>query len=168
MDLSRASGRCFSSIKGANEFRLASRNLFGTRERVLSSGRRWRADLSVPDAGAHTRAAILPRVHPRSLVREMRMLLETFYVLCELCSCPLPTPPQLNIQISGRHWALVLRRLPRTPSATARNEKKVVGPRNIIIMTFDRRWKAAGERCDASMRKSRGRRINFILLASFF
>lgn len=161
MDLSRASGRCFSSIKAANEFRLASRNLFGTRERVLSSGRRWRGRI-FRCSDAYMR--ILRVVHPRSFVREMRILLETFYVLCELCSCPLPTPPQLNIQISGRDSGPSVAPSPFLPRW--RNEKKVVSPRNIIIMTSDRRWKA--ERCDASMRKSRGRRINFNLPESPF
>jgi len=46
---------------------------------------------------------------------EERMVLETFYVLCELCSCPLPTPPQLNIQISGRDSRLPFQPLPFRP-----------------------------------------------------
>lgn len=79
---------------------------------------------------------------PTFLRLEERMVLETFYVLCELCSCPLPTPPQLNIQISRRDslsssLPLQPRRRPSLPRCRAllsaplrarpRNEKKDVG-----------------------------------------
>lgn len=72
--------------------------------------------------------------------------LETFYVLCEVCSCPLPTPPQLNIQISRRDSLVHLPPLSLSRSrcfcpldrplrARPRNEKKDTharGPREIL------------------------------------
>lgn len=79
---------------------------------------------------------------PTFLRLEERMVLETFYVLCELCSCPLPTPPQLNIQISGRDSRPPSQLLPFRPPMCARvMRKKMWAPRNIIIMTSDCRCK---------------------------
>lgn len=137
MDLSRASGRCFSSIKAANEFRLASRNLFGTRERVLSSGRRWiLTRVSSWRARARACAFFEASTHvPSVLLREMRNAsTQTFYVLCELCAAARYRHPRNSIfKLADGTEAPPS---PSPPASRWRNEKKVVGQRNIIIMTF--------------------------------
>lgn len=137
VDLSKASGRCFSSIKAANEFRLASRNLFGTRERVLSSGRRWiLTRVSSWRARARACAFFEASTHvPSVLLREMRNAsTQTFYVLCELCAAARYRHPRNSIfKLADGTEAPPS---PSPPASRWRNEKKVVGQRNIIIMTF--------------------------------
>lgn len=161
MDLSKASGRCFSSIKAANEFRLASRNLFGTRERVLSSGRRWiLTRVSSWRARARACAFFEASTHvPSVLLREMRNAsTQTFYVLCELCAAARYRHPRNSIfKLADGTEAPPS---PSPPASRWRNEKKVVGQRNIIIMTF-----VGGKRVPSPPpAKINGRRINFNLV----
>lgn len=110
------------SQQRTNEFH---RRICSGHASVLSLGHPSSKDLSVLKGVS----IWLDSSAPTFLCLEERMVLETFYVLCELCSCPLPTPPQLNIQISGRDSRPPSQPLPfrPPPCARSRNEKKDVG-----------------------------------------